>query len=163
MIYYKIMRKIRCAWGIVFCFLLIVFLLKTYIIQPFFTLGMSMEPTIKDREIVFVNKIIYKFKMPERGDIIVFRTNESPPLYFTKRIIGLPGETIEIKKGRIFINGRYYPEPYTEPNPSWNLEGIKIKDNCVYVIGDNRRADIFSHLHTQVAVRNITGKVMGKR
>ncbi|HCG76436.1 MAG: signal peptidase I [bacterium (Candidatus Ratteibacteria) CG_4_10_14_3_um_filter_41_18] len=101
-------RKLRRK--ILWLILVVLFLLFTrkYLAQPFFVLGKSMEPTLKDRRICLVNKAIYHFKLPERGEVVVFRTNEEPHLYFTKRIVGLPGEIIEIRKGRVFIDGRYY-------------------------------------------------------
>jgi len=115
---------------------------------------------LQDRRVVLINKVIYHFKLPKRGEIVVFQTTEKPPLYFTKRIVGLPGEIIEIRKGRVFIDGRYYPEPYITINKSWDLKKTKIKENCFYVIGDNRLTDLSFHLHGQVALKNIVGRVI---
>ncbi len=119
-----------------------------------------MEPTIKERRIYLINKAIYRFRLPKKGTVIVFRTTEEPPLYFTKRIVGLPGEIVEIKEGRLFINGRYCPEPYTTINQHWNLKRTEVKKNCFFVIGDNRLIDLSHHLHGQVALRNIVGRIV---
>ena len=120
----------------------VIFVLQRFFIQPFRTFGISMEPTIHDNSIVFVNKIVYKFRKPQRGEIIVFRTNEKPYLYFMKRVIGLPGETVK---------------------NNWNIGPFKVKENCVFVIGDNRKMEPEYHTFGQVAFKNILGKVMGYR
>ena len=154
-LYNKIRKKF--LW-----FVLVVLLLlftRKYLAQLFFVLGKSMEPTIKDRRICLINKAIYHFRLPKREEIVVFRTTEEPPLYFTKRIVGLPGEIVEIKEGKLFINGRHFPEPWTTINQHWNLKRTEVKENCFFVIGDNRSIDLSRHLHGQVALRNIIGRV----
>jgi len=138
-------------------------ILKTYIIQPFRSIGISMEPTIEDEKIVFVNKIVYRFRKPKIGEIIVFRTTENPPLYFLKRIVATEGETIEFKNGEIFLNGKILEEPYVIYRSNWNIPAIKVKKDCVFVVGDNRGMSASEHLFTQVAIKNIIGRVIGFR
>ena len=141
----------------------VIFVLQRFFIQPFRTFGISMEPTIHDNSIVFVNKIVYKFRKPQRGEIIVFRTNEKPYLYFMKRVIGLPGEIVEIKNGVLYVNGKRKSEPYLKFKNNWNIGPFKVKENCVFVIGDNRKMEPEYHTFGQVAFKNILGKVMGYR
>ena len=138
-------------------------ILKTYIIQPFRSIGISMEPTIEDEKIVFVNKIVYRFRKPKIGEIIVFRTTENPPLYFLKRIVATEGEIIEFKNGEIFLNGKILEEPYVIYRSNWNTPAIKVKKDCVFVVGDNRGMSASEHLFTQVAIKNIIGRVIGFR
>lgn len=134
-----------------------------FLVQPFKTIGISMEPLIPERKIIFVNKLIYKFKKPERGDIIVFRTSDKPYVYFVKRIIALENEEVEIKNGIVFINGEKLKEDYVFYRESWNLNKFKVKPGHVFVIGDNRGMPEEFHLFAQLSVKNIIGKVIGYR
>jgi len=143
--------------------LLILLLIKTFLLQPFFMLDSGMQPTLKENRLYAINKITYRFEIPERGDIIFFRATDDPPLFFIARVVALPGETFEIRKGRVFIDGKPLRKNYTKINSNWNLDKIKIKQNCFYVLCDNRQISLAVHLHTQVAFKNILGKVMGKR
>lgn len=139
----------------------IIFALQKFFIQPFRTFGISMEPTIHDNLIVFVNKIVYKFRKPHRGEIIVFRTNEKPYLYFMKRIVALPGEKIEVKNGVLYINGKRKREIYLKSKNNWNIGPFKVKEDCVFVMGDNRKMAPEYHTFGQVSFKNILGKVIG--
>jgi len=121
-----------------------------------------MEPTLKDNQIVLVNKLPYHFRKPLRGEIILFRTTEEPPLYFIKRVVGLEGERIEFKDGKVYVNGKLLNEPYVVYNDKWNVGPIKVKKNCVFVVGDNRAMPAKFHLFTQVSLKNIIGKVLLK-
>ena len=121
-----------------------------------------MEPTLKDNQIVLVNKLPYHFRKPVRGEIIVFRTTQNPPLYFLKRVVGLEGEQIEFKNGRLYVNGKLLNEPYVVFNDNWNIGPIRVKKNCVFVVGDNRAMPEKFHLFTQVSLKNIIGKVVLK-
>lgn len=141
---------------------IIVFLAKTYFFQPVFMLDSGMEPTFKENRIYFINKFVYHFKEPERGEVIFFRTSDDPPLFFIARVVGLPEETLEIKNGVVFINGKALREDYTQPNLNWNLDKLKIKENSFYILSDNRKMSLKSHLHSQVIRKNILGKVMEK-
>src|SRR3989338_3846297 len=77
--------------------LAIILPIRYYLVQPFFVKGASMEPNFEDGDYLLVNEISYRFSMPERGDVIVFRYPLDPSQFFIKRIIGLPDETIEVK------------------------------------------------------------------
>ncbi len=102
----------------------------------------SMEPTLLTGERFFVNKLIYKFTSPERGDIIAFTKDGSDdaPIHI-KRVIGLPGETIEIRDGMIYIDGEEYREKEKLPqitNPGLAEDGVTLDGNEYFVLGDNR-------------------------
>ena len=141
--------------------ILFFFLIKTFFIQPFRAFGPSMEPTIPDGKIIFVNRIVYKFRKPERGEIVVFRTSDKPYIYFVKRVIGKEGERIKIINGDVFVNGKKLKEEYVVNRSNWNMLEIKVRKNHIFVIGDNRSMDISQHLKGEVSLKNVVGKVMG--
>jgi signal peptidase I len=105
-------------------------------------LGESMETTLKDQDKIIINKFAYKLAKPKRFDVIVFKqTNKEHSYYNIKRIIGLPGETVQIKNGKVYINGKVLEEPFvTEPihNSGLAAEEITLDDNEYFVLGDNR-------------------------
>src|SRR5680860_453257 len=83
--------------------LAIILPIRYFLIQPFYVKGASMEPNFHDREYLIVDEISYRFREPARGDVIVFRYPENPEEYFIKRIIGLPGESLEIMNGGVYL------------------------------------------------------------
>ena len=102
----------------------------------------SMEPTLETGERFFVNKLIYKFTSPDRGDIIAFTKDGSADAPINiKRVIGLPGETIEIRDGVIYIDGEEYEEKGDLPqitNPGLAEDGVTLGNDEYFVLGDNR-------------------------
>src|SRR3989338_4671042 len=83
--------------------LVIILPVRYYLVQPFYVKGASMEPTFLDHEYLLIDEISYRFEKPERGAVVVFRYPRDPRQFFIKRIIGLPGETVHIKDGKISI------------------------------------------------------------
>ena len=104
--------------------------------------GVSMEPTLMEGQVVIVNKIEYYLKSPKRNDVIVYKqSNREHSYYEIKRVIGLPGETVKIKNGIIYINDEVLKEKIkteTIENAGLAEEGIKLDDNEYVVLGDNR-------------------------
>ena len=103
----------------------------------------SMEPNYQENEWTIVNKIVYKFHVPERGDVIVFYPPVSPKIPYIKRIVGLPGEIVEIKSGTVFIHKKdgsiiTLQEPYIKEPFFTNYTSPLIPDNEYFVMGDNR-------------------------
>ena len=102
----------------------------------------SMEPTIEVGDRFFINRVVYKFTSPKRGDLIVFRTNASDDAALhIRRVIGLPGETIQISGGRILIDGEAYKEGKDFPmisNPGLASSSITLESGEYFVLGDNR-------------------------
>ena len=102
----------------------------------------SMEPTIAVGDRFFINRVVYKFSSPKRGDLIVFRTNASDDAALhIRRVIGLPGETIQISGGRILIDGEAYKEGKDFPmisNPGLVSSSITLESGEYFVLGDNR-------------------------
>lgn len=104
--------------------------------------GVSMEPTLREGQVVIVNKFEYHFKMPKRNDVIVYKQSNKEHSYFElKRVIGLPGETVKIKNGVVYINDEVIKEKVKTDiiqNGGLAEEGVKLDDNEYFVLGDNR-------------------------
>src|SRR4051794_3811174 len=122
--------------------LLVAFVIKTFLLQAFYIPSLSMAPTLKVNDRVLVNKLSYDLHDVHRGDLIVF---ESPPNEgsqtkdLIKRVIGLPGETVESQNGHILINGQVLEEPYLGPDVTTGpLEKITVPPEHLWVMGDNR-------------------------
>ncbi|HOJ31209.1 MAG TPA: signal peptidase I [bacterium] len=142
---------------------ILLIVIRIYFVQWFRAFGMSMEPTIKDGSIVLVNKLAYKFHPVEKGDIVIFRTSNRPYVYFIKRVLAFAGETVEFNNGQLYINGHKIPEPYLQENGNWNVEPFVVKENHIFVCGDNRLTYWDGHFHPQISMKNIIGKTIGYR
>ena len=136
----------------IFC---LVFLVTTYVGQRTRVEGHSMEPALSDGDNLIVDKISYRFHDPERFDIIIFPYQWEPNTYYIKRIIGLPGETIQIDdEGNIYIDGEVLQEHYgleRIKNPGSAREPITLGEDEYFVLGDNRNNSEDSRF-TQVGV-----------
>ena len=122
--------------------LLVAFVIKTFLLQAFYIPSLSMAPTLKVNDRVLVNKLSYDLHEVNRGDLIVF---ESPPNEgsetkdLIKRVIGLPGETVESRDGLMVVNGQVIKEPYLDDGVMTGaLEKTTVPPNHVWVMGDNR-------------------------
>lgn len=119
--------------------------------------GTSMLPTLHDGQYVIVTKISYLFSKPQRGDIIVFIPPTDRHRDFIKRVIGLPGDHIEIKNGLVFVNGIQLNEPYIN-GPGLYSDERTLGPNEYYVLGDNRQNSSDSHTWGVLPAQNIIGK-----
>ena len=103
----------------------------------------SMIPTIMDHSRVIGSRLSYLTGDPQRGDVVIFRYPDDPSVYYVKRVIGLPGETVTVKNGRPYINGSETPldEPYLAEEPNNDLGGdgvFLVPEGCYFMMGDNR-------------------------
>ncbi len=116
--------------------------IKYFLIQPFIVNGASMEPSFYDGDYLLVDELSYHFEQPQRGDVIVFKSPQDPSIYFIKRIIGLPGETIEVDNNVVKINGQVLDEKYLTDSlkDEWsgNVPPTKLDSNHYFAMGDNR-------------------------
>jgi signal peptidase I len=144
-------------------------LIIVFVVQPVKVEGTSMEPRLENDERIFVNKFKYVFRPIERGDIIVFWYPDDPSKSFIKRVIGLPGEDIDMDElGRITINGKPLDEPYLAPERNrdarfkWQRNEFKhyIKPHYYFVMGDNRDMSNDSRSWGLVPEKYIYGKAM---
>lgn len=106
----------------------------------------SMIPTIQEGDRVMVNKIVYHLRQPERGEIIVFDPPVESDYDFVKRVIGLPGEIVEIKDKKVYINGDPLEEDYVAEAPDYDYGPVKVPQDALFVMGDNRNSSYDSHL-----------------
>jgi signal peptidase I len=144
--------------------LMIMALVLVFVAQPVKVEGTSMLPRLHDGERIFVNKLIY-YGLPEieRGDIVVFWFPNDPTKSYIKRVIGLPGETVQMRAGRIFVNGKELPEPYLEH--ALNVAGgdeppTYVKPHYYFVMGDNRDNSSDSRSWGLVPEKYIYGKAL---
>jgi signal peptidase I len=132
-------------------------ILFRFLFIPIRVSGLSMYPTYREGKVNFVNHLAYRFKKPQRGDVVAVRIPGDDHAVLLKRIVGLPGERIAVWKGRVWINGELLAEPYAK-----NLQGassrreLLLADDECFVIGDNRRISILGVVNE----RHILGKVM---
>jgi len=136
----------------------VVFLLVKFVAVPHIVYGDSMSPTLKSWELCVMQRV--RHYEPRRGDIVVFRTADDPPLYFVKRVIALPGETVAIERGVFKINGAPLAEPYTTINPGWQMDPIPLPEGKTFVIGDNRDFDLEDYVKGPVATRLIQERML---
>jgi signal peptidase I len=147
-------------------------LVVVFVVQPVKVEGTSMLPQLHDGERIFVNKLIY-YKAPElqrygwpklvRGDVIVFWPPQDPDKSYVKRIIGLPGETVEVRQGRILVNGEELNEPYLDPHLNssrGNNPPVVVGSHYYFVMGDNRDNSSDSRSWGLVPEKYIYGKAL---
>ena len=138
----KVLREILSTSLYLLVVLCITYLVIHFVGQRTQVSGSSMEPKLSNNDNLIVDKITYRFKDPERYDIIVFPFEYEDNTYYIKRIIGLPGETVYIdKEGNIYIDGEVLEEAYGREvikEPGRAYEPIKLGDDEYFVMGDNR-------------------------
>ena len=141
-------------------FALVFGFVRPFVMEAFWIPSGSMIPTLEVGDRVLVNKFIYRFTDPERGDIIVFesvdRTNED----LIKRVVGLPGDKIAVRSGKLYVNGEPQKEPYTNkklPDRSFYAKTTVPKDH-VFVMGDNRGNSADSRVFGPLPEKNIEGE-----
>lgn len=131
-----------------------------FAMQSFIVQGISMEPSFHDNEYLIVDKLRYRFSAPARGDVIVFQSPQYENELYIKRIVGLPGERVEIREGQLYIEGIQLEEdPDFPPIPNSDTYSLTVPQDNYFVLGDNRRNSTGSHLFGAVPRDNIVGRV----
>ena len=139
---------------------LVVFLGLQFVLQSFRVQGTSMEPSFHDSEYLLVDKLSYRFGSPGRGDVVIFHNPDFPSELFIKRVVGLPGEKVEIKGGSFYINGMELEEtPDFAPVPNSEGYSVTVPPDQYFVMGDNRSNTAGSHTFGPVPQDYIVGKV----
>lgn len=146
--------------------LAIIIPIRYFLIQPFYVKGASMEPNFTDHEYLIIDEITYRVRQPKRGEVVVFRYPLNPRDYFIKRIIGLPGEQVQISDGRVLVTtvGQSAPAALDEPylSTGMKVDGVKtvrLGDGEFFLMGDNRAESLDSRYFGAVSRRFITGRV----
>ena len=137
------------------CLLLVV----RFVVTPYVVVGDSMSPTLKSWDLCLMQRV--RHYEPQRGEIVVFRTADDPPLHFVKRVIAVPGETVAIERGVFTINHAALSEPYTTVNPDWQMEPTTVPDGKVFVVGDNRDFEREVYVQGLVATRLVQARMLG--
>ena len=148
--------------------LVLTLIIRTYVVQAFKIPSGSMRPTLLEGDKIFVNKYVYRFHLPERGDIVVFKFPQDPKKDFIKRLVAFEGETVEIRDGKVLVDGKslsdsepfrkfvyFNHDPYGGPN-----EKVKIPKEGYYVLGDNSANSTDSRFWGFVPKKNLVGKAM---
>jgi signal peptidase I len=152
---------------IVIISLAIIIPIRYYLIQPFFVRGASMEPNFDNGQYLVIDEISYRFEEPARGEVVVFKYPLDPSQYYIKRIIGLPGETVEIKDGQVFIYNQEFPQGMVLDESAYLPEGkitrgelrVKLNQGEYFVLGDNRQASSDSRQWGALSREYIIGRV----
>jgi signal peptidase I len=138
--------------------LLIYVLVRSFLFENYRVVGQSMVPTLENDQFLVVNKLGYRLHTPQRGDIIVFRDPRNPDRKLIKRVIGLPGETLEIQEGQVFIDREQLEEPYIQNLGRYSQAATPIPDGNYYVLGDNRNNSSDSHNWGTLVREKIVGE-----
>lgn len=139
--------------------------IQAFVIRPFIVSGSSMDPIIKDKQYLIIDEVSYKFREPHRGEVIVFKAPPEPTKYYIKRIIGLPGDTVEINNGVVTIINKAHPNGFTLSEPYITHT---FKDNYrftvpagkYFVMGDNRAESYDSRGWGMLPAENIRGRAL---
>ena len=143
--------------AIIIILALIIYAALQAAVQNFRVEGSSMEPSIHEGQYILVNKAIYFFRSPERGDVIILHAPNNSRQDYIKRIIGIPGDTVVVNKGIVYINGTPLVEPYIKEPPEYRLSSRQVPPDRYFVLGDNRNNSADSHNGWFVPRENIIG------
>jgi signal peptidase I len=142
---------------VLFCFFLI-----TFVAQAFRVQGTSMLPVLEDGERIIVNKFTYRFHAIERGDVVVFWFPRDPTVSFIKRVVGLPGDSVEVRAGTVYVNSQPLKEDYVEAKfrDDESYSPVDIRRGFYYVLGDHRNSSNDSRSWGEVPEKYIYGRAV---
>lgn len=138
--------------------LVIVLVINVFLAQATRVEGQSMEPNLHTNERIIIEKLSYRFHDPQRGDIVVIRPPQRSSVPLIKRVIGLPGDWVEIQGGAVYVNGELLDEPYLDQQTLGMMPATLVPEESVFVLGDNRRASNDSRSFGVVPYEDIIGK-----
>src|SRR6266404_4901008 len=133
-----------------------------FLYQPVKVEGTSMAPLLSDQERIFINKFVYRFEPIQRGDVVVFWYPLDHSKSFIKRVVGLPGETVEIRQGVVYVDGKIVPEPYVPPQYEdlSDFGPVRVDKDKYFVMGDHRISSNDSRVFGPVASHFIYGRAV---
>ena len=138
--------------------LVIVLLVNIFLAQATRVDGQSMEPNLHDHQRLIIEKVSYHFHAPQRGDIVVLRPPQRQNIPLIKRVIGLPGETIEIHDSHVYINGVLLEEPYLTQTTWGTLPAQLVPEGHIFVLGDNRGSSNDSRAFGAIPLDDVIGR-----
>ena len=138
--------------------LAIVLVVNVFLAQATRVEGQSMEPNLHNDERLIIEKITYRFGDPQPGNIVVLRRPDHAGEPLIKRVVAVPGQTVQIKEGRVFVDGKLYDEPYLDQE-TWGTAPLQlVPEEHIFVLGDNRRASNDSRVFGMVPYDDIIGR-----
>lgn len=144
--------------------IVVVIPIRLFVVSPFVVDGESMHPTFENLDYLIIDEILYNFRTPERGDVVVFRYPGNPSIFYIKRIIGLPGETVSINRGLVTIttvagDKETLSEPYIVNEDATYTKNVSLNLGEYFVMGDNRPNSSDSRIWGPLPQKNIIGRV----
>lgn len=133
-----------------------VIFIKTYVVTPIRVNGPSMNDTLHNKDIMLLDEISYRFSEIKRFDIVVLKYKDE---YIIKRVVGLPGEELEVKDNQLYINGKIVKQDFSHAKTN-DIEKVAIEEDCYYVLGDNRVNSVDSRVIGSVNKNRIKGKAV---
>jgi signal peptidase I len=154
------MDTLRDILEIVLLALMLAIVIRVFVVETFLVDGPSMEPTMYTNERLLVLKLAYRVAEPKRGDIVVFRYPFDTSRDFIKRVIAQGGDTIEIRLGRVYVNGQLRDEPYVQNPGLYQMSATKIPEGFLFVMGDNRVNSEDSRMFGPIKADLVKGKAI---
>jgi signal peptidase I len=136
---------------------IVIFLLLRFVLGSFTVVGESMEPGLQKGQVLLIFKLAYQFSPPDRGDVVYYRTPEGDSSQL-KRVIGLPGDVLDIRDGAVYINHTRLAEPYLKEQPNYDLPAFQVPPQSYFILGDNRNHSSDSSSGWTVPQENILGR-----
>ena len=139
--------------------------IRNFVAEARYIPSSSMEPTLEINDRLIIEKITYRLRLPQRGDVVVFSPTETLKQQdfkdaFIKRVIGLPGDTVEVRGGTVYINNQALREKYIEEAPEYQYGPEKVPEDQYLVLGDNRNNSYDSHYWGFVPRKNLIGRAV---
>lgn len=155
---------LKDLFTLAFLIVLVVIPIRVFVISPFVVDGESMHPTFENLDYLIVDELLYDFKAPARGDVIVFRYPGNPSIFYIKRVIGLPGETVSIDHGVVTVTtetgkAAILNEPYVVREDATYTKSVTLNPGEYFVLGDNRPNSSDSRVWGPLPRKNIVGRV----
>jgi signal peptidase I len=147
--------------------LILAVVIRLFVAEPRFIPSDSMVPTLQIGDRLVIEKLSYRFSAPATGDIVVFDPPAQLQVYgyapdkaFIKRVIGTPGDVVQVKDGRVYLNSRPLTEPYIAEPPAYDLDPVTVPADQLFVMGDNRNNSNDSHVWGFLPQQNIIGRAV---
>ncbi len=158
-------QKQDISWKFIILLFAILLPVRLFVLEPFLVYGSSMEPNFDTGDYLIVDEISYKFSDPKRGDVVVLRPPYDTTRHFIKRVLGLPGETIQVHGNSVTILNKQHPEGFTLSEPYIKFQSDKVaeftlKSDEYFVMGDNRTVSYDSRSWGPLPAKDITGKAL---
>lgn len=154
------MNTVRDILETVLIALLVAIVVRAFVVERFLVDGPSMEPTLWDGESLIVYKLAYRFGAPKRGDVVVFRYPLNPEKDYVKRCVAVGGDTVEMRVGRLYVNGQLIPEPYVNYPGLTEMKSITVPEDSIFVLGDHRTNSEDSRVFGPVNLSLLKGKAV---